>query len=106
MAGKSKPLSVQDSREVIQRLRQNRDELKRLKIESLTLFGSFARDQANQKSDVDLIVEFSEPVGFFHFYDVKTSLEKILRRKVDLVMPDAVRPEFREQIEREKIRAA
>ncbi len=106
MSKPTKRPKVRFSADIVALCKQNRAELKRLKIKSLTLFGSFARDEANAKSDVDFIVEFTKPVGFFHFYDVKMSLENILGRQVDLVMPDALRPEFRDQIEQEKIRAA
>ncbi len=106
MSKRTGPVRVKSSADVIARLHRKRSELTRLKIKSLTLFGSFARNEVKIKSDVDMIVEFTEPVGFFHFCDVKTSLEAILGRRVDLVMSDALRPEFRDQVEREKIRAA
>ena len=77
-----------------------------MKVAQLALFGSFARGTANASSDVDVLVEFSEPVGYFQFFDVKELLEKILGRQVDLVTLDAIRPEFKSQIEKEWILAA
>lgn len=87
-------------------LGKHREELRALKVKSLAIFGSVARNQARKRSDIDLLVEFSETIDYFHFFDVQKFLEKILRAKVDLVTADAVRPEFREQIEREKVNAA
>lgn len=92
--------------EVIKRIQDARQDLVEMQVESLSLFGSFARDEAGPKSDVDLVVEFSAPVGMFHLFNVKVYLEKLLGRPVDLVLPEALRAEFRPQIERELIRAA
>lgn len=91
---------------VLKAVASHRGELRALKVKSLAIFGSLARNEARKGSDIDILVEFSEPVGYFHFFDVKTFLERILKSKVDLVTADAVRPEFREQIEKEMIRAA
>ncbi len=52
-------------------------------IEFCALFGSFARGEANEKSDIDLLVRFSKPIGWA-FYGIADELEKVLRRKVDL----------------------
>jgi hypothetical protein len=50
---------------VVARLRQHYPDLaSRFKVSSLALFGSFARDEQTSASDVDLLVSFSEPVGF------------------------------------------
>ena len=97
---------VKSSRDVIRILQKHHKELERLKIKHLALFGSFARGEQTLKSDVDLLVEFSERVDYFHFFDVQVFLKGILGRKVDLATIRAIRPEFREQIEREQIRAA
>jgi predicted nucleotidyltransferase len=91
---------------VLQLLRNHRDELARLGVESLALFGSLARGQAGPESDVDLLVEFNRPVGFFAFLDVQFYLEKLLGRKVDLVTPDALRPSMRDQILSEALNVA
>jgi len=50
----------------------------------MALFGSYARNDANDASDVDILVEFSAPVGF-EFIDLAMELEDILQTKVDLV---------------------
>ena len=75
-------------------------------MSSLDLFGSVARDEASADSDVDLLVEFDRPIGLFHFFRVQQRLEEILGAPVDLVMRDAVKPQLRERIFAEAIRAA
>jgi len=95
-----------DSETVLARIREHHDTLKRLGVKSLALFGSAARGEAGPESDVDLLVEFSEPVGLFEFVRVKRALEKILQCDVDLVTPDALRESMKAEILAEAIRVA
>ncbi len=93
--------------EVLQRLAAHRKELHSMGVTSLALFGSLVRGEGTYRSDVDLLVEFDRPVGLFQFIRVQQYLEDLLDvEKVDLVMPDALREEFREEVLREAIRAA
>lgn len=59
-------------------------------IKTLGLFGSVVRDNFNEKSDIDIIVEFTRPVGM-EFIELADDLEKILQRKVDLVSRKGLR---------------
>lgn len=91
--------------DVIQRLSSARPELAALRVRSLELFGSVARGDAGQDSDVDLLVEFDHPVGLFHFFRVQKRLQEILGQHVDLVMRDAVKRQLRDRIFAEAVRA-
>jgi predicted nucleotidyltransferase len=84
----------------------HRAELKSFGVRSLALFGSVARDEARPDSDVDVLVEFAEPVGFFHVFRVRRRLEEILGTNVDLITPGGLRPELRNGILAEAVRAA
>ena len=75
-------------------------------VKSLALFGSVARDQARQDSDVDLLVEFDGLVGLRGFMDCRFELEAILGRPVDLVMRSALKPSRRAGVEAEALRVA
>ncbi len=75
-------------------------------VKSLALFGSVARDQARQDSDVDVLVEFDRLVGLRGFMDCRFELEAILGRRVDLVMRSAIKPSRREAVEAEALRVA
>lgn len=76
--------------EVVARLRQHYPDLaSRFKVSSLALFGSFARGQT-PASDMDLLVSFSEPVGFA-FIHLADHLETLLGRRVDLVASDGIK---------------
>jgi uncharacterized protein len=94
--------------EVLRILGANRTKLKGLSVKSLSLFGSVARDEATDASDVDFLVDFEEghPTGLFEFFGVSQFLEDVLGCKVDLVMTDALRKEYRDEVLKEAIRAA
>lgn len=92
--------------EALRILREHKQELDAMGIRSLAIFGSVARDEAGPESDVDLLVEFAEPVGLFEFVRVKMHLEELLGRNVDLVMPDALKRQLRDRILGEAVRAA
>ncbi|MBI5242829.1 MAG: nucleotidyltransferase family protein [Elusimicrobia bacterium] len=69
---------------VLQRLKQHLSRLKeKYGIQRIALYGSFARNAQTGKSDVDLLVELSRPLGF-EFVELADDLEHVLRRKVDL----------------------
>jgi hypothetical protein len=91
--------------DVLQVLKQKDAELtKRFGVESLSLFGSVARNEATQTSDVDLLVEFNRPVGYFGLFALQDYLEKLLGCSVDLGTPDSLKPYIKERIVGELIR--
>jgi len=92
--------------QILALLKSRRRQLKKYGIHSLSIFGSVARGQARKNSDVDILVDFEKPVGLFEYARLKMYLESVLGREVDLVTPEALRKELREDILREAIRAA
>lgn len=84
--------------EVLTILRQHTREFEQMGIKSLALFGSVARDEASVQSDVDILVEFTGQVTFDKFMDTKFFLEDLLQRKVDLALPQAIKPRLRPYI--------
>jgi predicted nucleotidyltransferase len=92
--------------QALQIIAQHERELRELGVRSLSFFGSVARDQAGPGSDADVLVEFDRPVGYFHLFDVQERLEAFLGCKVDLVTPGGLRPELRQGILTEAVRAA
>lgn len=69
----------------------------------LALFGSFARDQATESSDIDILVGFDRPATSKSYFGVQFYLEDLLGRRVDLVTTKALRPRFRPYVEREAV---
>ncbi len=68
------------------------------------LFGSAARNETTKQSDIDILVDFSEPT-FDHYMDLKFYLEKLFNCPIDLVMADTIKPRIKPIIEREVIYA-
>ncbi|MCL2700770.1 MAG: nucleotidyltransferase family protein [Phycisphaerae bacterium] len=87
-------------------IQQHQAALREFHVASLSVFGSVARGEAGTESDIDLLVTFDCPVGLFEFMRVKRYLENALGCRVDLVTPDALRLEMREQILQEAVRVA
>ena len=74
-------------------------------ISSLAVFGSVARGEQNQQSDIDVIVNFDRPATLRGYFTVQRFLENCVGRQVDLVTEKALRPEMRQSVERDAIHA-
>lgn len=72
-------------------------------VQSLALFGSVARNEANPASDIDLLVEFSRPMGLFGLFALQDRLEELFGCKVDLETPDSLKPRLRPRVMSELI---
>ena len=89
--------------EVLDVLRTHKATLaQRFGVIELALFGSFARDQASDKSDVDILVRFDRSIDWERYFGAQFYLEDVLGgRSVDLVIENDLRPEVRPYVERE-----
>lgn len=86
-------MTVRSKKDLFARLRESGSSLRALGVEQLGVFGSFARDQQNEDSDVDLLVRFHEgQKSFDNFMRLGGYLEDLLGRSVDLVTPEALSP--------------
>ncbi|MCK4367254.1 MAG: nucleotidyltransferase family protein [Thermoplasmata archaeon] len=73
----------------------------RFKVRKIGIFGSFARGEQEATSDIDILVDFREPVSLIDFVALERHLSEILGRKVDLVMKSALKPRIGKHILRE-----
>ena len=71
-------------------------------MNTIGLFGSVVRDDFTNESDIDIVVDFSKPIGI-EFIDLAYELEAIFKRKVDLVSLDGIKPKYMRVIEPEII---
>ncbi len=92
-----------NQKDILTILNKHKSALDEFSVRSIALFGSFARGEARRNSDIDLLVEFDQPVGLFEFARLKLYLEKKLGREVDLVTTEALRKEMRDDILREAL---
>jgi predicted nucleotidyltransferase len=99
-----KPATTRD--EILARLAKHRADLARFRLRSLAMFGSAARRELGAKSDVDMLVTFDGPATFDGYMDLKTYLEELLGRRVDLVTNGALKPALRSKIARELVDVA
>ena len=76
---------------------------KKYGVKSLSVFGSMARGDDREESDVDVLVTFEGPVTFRQFMGLKLDLEEMFGRAVDLATPDTLRPEIRPGVEKDLI---
>ena len=72
-------------------------------VTDLALFGSVSRDDAENGSDVDILIKFDGPATSKRYFGVQFHLEDLLGRPVDLVTEKALRPELRPYIENEAV---
>ena len=84
---------VQNKYQIFQQLHQNRGALAGYGIHRFGIFGSFVRAEQNDKSDIDILVEFEpEKKSFDNFMNLAFFLEELLGRKVDLITPESLSP--------------
>ncbi|MEM6752414.1 MAG: nucleotidyltransferase family protein [Cyanobacteria bacterium P01_C01_bin.38] len=91
--------------EVLAIIEKHREQLQAMGVKSLDLFGSVARNEAREDSDVDFFVEFNREIGLFEFIKVKLYLQDILGLSVDIGTLDTLRDNLREPCIKDVIRA-
>ena len=90
------------SEEVLRKIKENRDKIKRFGVKRIGLFGSYIRGEQKAESDIDVVVEFEEGKATFdNFLNLAEYLEKLLGKKVDLLTKDGVRSIRIEHIQKE-----
>jgi len=92
-------------KEIGQILKKNKKYLKKkFKVKEIGIFGSYARNEQLKDSDVDILVKFSDNIGW-EFIDLKDYLKEILDLEVDLVTIKALKPQLRDNILKEVVYA-
>lgn len=91
--------------QIIKTLKEMREVLDRFQITSIALFGSAARDEATETSDIDLLVDFAPEsrIGLFGLARLQMIIQEAFKCKVDLVTPDALHPALRDKILKEAV---
>ena len=75
----------------------------KFKVKAIGFFGSCVRGEQNNTSDLDILIDFYEPISLFRFIELEDFLSQQLRVKVDLVMRDALKPRIKDSILNEAI---
>jgi predicted nucleotidyltransferase len=92
--------------DVVRILTEHRDEIRAYGVKSLSLFGSIARDEARDDSDIDVLVEFEAEPTFDGYMDLLFWLEELLGTRVDLATNAMIRPRIRDSVNRDLLPVA
>lgn len=85
-------------------LKEHKEELyKKYKVKEIGIFGSFVRGEQKKRSDIDILVEFEEVPDLLKFIEIERYLERLLKKKVDLIRKKALRPELKDIILKEVV---
>jgi predicted nucleotidyltransferase len=77
--------------------------LKRHDVAHAAIFGSFAREEAGEESDLDILVEFGSEKSLLDLVTLQLELEEVLRREVDVLTFRALHPRIRERVLKEQV---
>jgi predicted nucleotidyltransferase len=90
--------------EIMGILEEHKEEVSRkYKVREIGIFGSIVRGEQNKGSDIDIFVSFAGMPDVFEYMELEDYLRKLLRKKVDLVRKEAIRPELRKRILKEAV---
>ncbi len=92
--------------EIKEILKEHKEEVSRkYKVSEIGIFGSFVRGEQKKRSDLDILVEFDEEniPSLLKLIEMERYLQRLLRKKVDLVMKNGIRPELKDIILKEVI---
>ncbi len=89
--------------EILQKLRELKPRFAEMNIRRMAVFGSYARDEANEGSDVDLLVKLGDrrPFTYFDLFDVREEISGHLGKEIDLVTN--IHPLLKKRVEREAV---
>jgi predicted nucleotidyltransferase len=89
-------LSVEEAKAI---LKNHKEEvIQKYHVSEIGIFGSFVRGEQKSRSDIDILVEYDEIPDLFEFINLERYLRRLLRKKVDLVRKEAIRPELKDRI--------
>ncbi len=85
-------------------LKAHKEEVsQKYKVSEIGVFGSFVRGDQRKRSDIDILVEYDEIPDLFEFINLERYLQRLLRKKVDLVRKEAIRSELKDRILKEVV---
>lgn len=92
---------LEEIKKKLERLKPSLEE--KFKVKTMGIFGSYVREEEKEKSDLDILVEFEEPVSLLKFIELENYLSDSIGVKVDLVMKSALKPRIGKHILKEVV---
>lgn len=95
---------MRDLEEIKKKLEKLKPSLEeKFKVKTMGIFGSYIKGEEKEKSDLDILVEFEEPVSLLKFIELENYLSDSIGVKVDLVMKSALKPRIGKHILKEVV---
>jgi len=93
---------MRELEEIKRILRAHKADLaERFKVKSIGIFGSYVRGEQGERSDLDVLVEFDEPIDLLEFCGLQIYLSELLGVEVDLVLKSGLKPRIGRRILKE-----
>jgi uncharacterized protein len=90
--------------QILKILREKKPDLqKRYPISELGVFGSYARGDYNEKSDIDILVDFNDTIDGFRYIKLAHELEDLFNYKIDIVSRRGIKPRYLPYVEKNLI---
>lgn len=87
---------------ILKKIKENRETLKNMGLKQVGLFGSYSRSEANEKSDIDLLIEFlPDQKNYANYMRIYDFFELLFQKKIDLITKESVSPYIYPYIESE-----
>ena len=91
-------------KEIKKTLKKHKTEVvKNFNVKEIGVFGSVVRGEQKKKSDIDILVEYSELPDLLKLIELENRLQRLLKKKVDLVEKSGIRPELKDRILKEVV---
>lgn len=95
---------MEELKKIKKKLKKYKSELKKeYNLKEIAIFGSYIRNTQTSSSDIDILVEFTQPIGLIKLIKLEEKLEDILGLKVDLVPKKGIKIKLKESILREAV---
>ena len=96
--------TIKDKDQILMMIQNNQKNIGAFGVSRIGLFGSFVRNEQNEESDIDLIVQFEQgEKSYMKFINLSDYLEKLLDKRVDLLTEKALNPYMKSRIEKEAV---
>jgi uncharacterized protein len=94
---------MNDKEQITKALKDSKaDLITRYHLTFIGIFGSFTREDFRDDSDIDILIDYDQPMGI-EFIDLAEEFERILQRKVDLVSKNGIKPKYFDEIQKDMI---
>jgi len=97
----TKSVSLKEIHEILKA--HKKDIREKYKVKEIGVFGSYVRGEQKKRSDVDILVEFDVVPDLLKFIEIERYLQKLLKKKVDLVDKRGIRPQLKDRILKEVV---